>query len=115
MISPLLCAALAAGPAPSGKPLTVGLIASTNKAAADLQGKALAAFAKAATGREAKADVYADYEALAAALAQGEVDVALMPPLAYVRAEEKAQVEPLFKVVRNGQGTYRALLFAAPR
>src|SRR5206468_12103172 len=42
------------------------------------------------------------------------VDVALMPPLAYVRAEEKGKVEPLFKVMRNGQGTYRALLFAAP-
>src|SRR5207302_305092 len=80
----LLCLALAAGTVAPGKPLTVGLIASSNKPAAEAQSRALAAFVKTATGRDAAPQVFADYEALAAAVAKGEVDVALMPPLAYV-------------------------------
>jgi phosphonate transport system substrate-binding protein len=112
MFATLLALTLAADPAAAPvKPITIGLLASTNKEAAHAQARALATFMRLATGRDAKTDIYADYEALSAALVQKEVDAALMPPLAFVRAEEKGKVEPLFKVVRNGQGTYRAVLF----
>ena len=51
---------------------------------------------------------------MATAIATGVADVALLPPLAFVRAGEQAAVEPLARIVRKGQTTYRSVLFAGP-
>jgi phosphonate transport system substrate-binding protein len=90
--------------------LTVGLTAGTANTAA--QADALTAFVKQATGHEARKAVFPDYDSLADQVAKGAVDVALMPPLAYVRAEATGKPEALMRVVRNGQPTYRSVIFA---
>jgi phosphonate transport system substrate-binding protein len=95
-------------PAPAGT-LTVGMTANTNGAQA--QGQALADFVKQATGQPTRPAVYPDYDSLAAAVAKGDVDVALMSPMAYVRGSALGQITPLVKMVRNGQSTYHAVLF----
>jgi phosphonate transport system substrate-binding protein len=107
----LVAAALAAAPGQ----LSVGLVASTNPDAAATQGQALAAFVQTACGMVAVPKVFTDYEALGNAVGEGKLDVALLPPFAFVRAEGKGKIEPLFKVIRNGQPTYRALLFGNSR
>jgi phosphonate transport system substrate-binding protein len=97
-------------PAPPGT-LTVGLTASV--AGADKQSAALSAFVKSATGHEVRPALFPDYDSLANAVAQGQVDVALLPPLAYVRAQTHGPAPVLLgRVVRNGQTTYRSVLFA---
>jgi phosphonate transport system substrate-binding protein len=93
-------------PAPAGT-LTVGLSAGV----ANTQGQvdAIAAFVKQATGRATRTAIFPDYDGLADAMVKGQVDVALLPPLAYVRTEGK--VEMLVRMMRNGQPTYRSVLF----
>ncbi len=107
----VLLAVLAADP----RPLGVGLVATTNDKAANAQAAALAGFVGQSLGRKADSKVFADYDALATAVAKGEVEVALMGPLAYVRAETQAKVTPLLRTVRKGQATYRAVLFSKAR
>src|SRR5688500_2370499 len=92
--------------------LTVGMYVPANDPNAAAQSRALAAFVKQATGAETKSEPFTSYDALSEALAKGTVDVAMVPPLALVRAERQgAKLEPLARVVRNGQPTYRAVLF----
>ena len=95
-------------PAPAGT-LTVGLAAST--AASGAQVDALTSFVGQATGHPARKALFPDYDSLSDAVAKGQVDVALMPPLAYVRAETSSKPEALVRVVRNGQPTYRSVVF----
>jgi len=96
-------------PAPEGT-LTVAMPAST--ATMEQQAQVFADFVKQATGKPTRPAVFPDYESLADALAAGTVDVAFVPPLLYVRARAKAQVQPLLALRRNGQITYRSVLFA---
>ena len=72
----LLLALLTAAP----KPVNVGLVAATNDQASQAQAAALAGFVGKALSHEATSKVFADYDALANAVAKGEVDVALMGP-----------------------------------
>ncbi len=92
-------------PAPAGT-LTVGLAASTATSGAQVE--ALTSFVGQATGHPARKALFPDYDSLAAEVAKGTVDVALMPPLAYVLAEATGKPEVLARVVRNGQSTYRS-------
>ena len=89
--------------------LTVGLASGAGDPAA--QGAALAGWVQSAAGQPARPAVFPDYDSLAAALAKGQVDVALVSPLAFVRAQEQGKVSALGRTVRNGQSTYRAVLF----
>jgi phosphonate transport system substrate-binding protein len=63
-------------------------------------------------GRDVTPQIFADYDSLAAALAQGKVDAAWMQPFAYVAAEKQGKVTPLVKMVRHGMPYYRGVLFA---
>jgi phosphonate transport system substrate-binding protein len=102
---------LALDPAPEGT-LTVAMTASTGKAAA--QTEAFAKWVAQATGKQTRPVTFPDYDSLAAAIAQGVADVAFLPPLAFVRALEQGQPQPLAKVRRAGRTSYRAVIFAAP-
>jgi phosphate/phosphite/phosphonate ABC transporter binding protein len=104
----LVIAVLAADP----KPLNVGLVASTGDKGAQEQATALAGFIGRSLGVKTAKTVLADYDALAGALVKGEVDVALMGPIAYVRAESQAKVTPMFRMVRKGHSNYRAVIYA---
>ncbi len=121
----LLCvaatAALAQG-APPAKPapaargdLFVGVVAALNDEVAKKQADALALWVAAALEGPAQARVFADQEALARAVGKGEVDLALMGPLAWFRVDPKAAVQLVFRTVRHGKSTYRAVLFAGPK
>jgi len=95
-------------PAPAGT-LTVGLTSVATDPNA--QAAALAGWVGEATGHATRPALFPDYDSLATAVAKGQVDVALMSPLAYVRAENQGKLNALGRTVRNGQSTYRAVLF----
>jgi len=97
-------------PAPAGT-LTAGLIVSSGTTTAQEQADAFALFVQKALARPARAVVFPDYDTLADALAAGKVDVAFLAPMAYVRATAQGKATPVAKVVRNGQATYRSVLF----
>ncbi len=92
----------------------VGVVASTNAELARKQGEALAAFVQSATKEQTLSRVFPDQEALAVALGKGEVDVALMGPLAYLRIPKGTKSQLLFRTVRAGKATYRSVLFGPP-
>jgi ABC-type phosphate/phosphonate transport system substrate-binding protein len=72
--------------APAAQPaVIVGVVAATSDDTAKKQADALASFISSAIKQSALPRVYADQEALAVAVSKGEVDVALMGPLAYLR------------------------------
>lgn len=93
---------------------TVGVVASTNTEASQKQAEALAAFVGGALNETAQGKVFSDQEALALALSKGDVDVALMGPLAYLRAPT-GKAKLVFRTVRGGKSTYRAVLFGGPK
>lgn len=90
----------------------VGVVASTNADAAKRQAEALASFASTALKEQVLPRVYADQEALAVALGKGEIDLALMGPLAYLRIPKDTKSQLLFRTIRAGKATYRSVLFA---
>jgi len=100
-------AMLSAGPAPA-EGLKVGLIGQGS--AAQAQGRAFADFVHTATGQETTAAVFSEYDGLSDAVAQGQVDIAFMPPIALVRAQAKAKPRALLTVRRSGETTYRSVL-----
>lgn len=91
----------------------VGVVAAENDEVAKKQADALASFVARAVKEQTLARVFPDQEALATALAKGEVDVGLLGPLGYVRLDPKAKAQLLFRTLRAGKGTYRSVLFAA--
>lgn len=104
-----------AQPAPTKGDVFVGVVASLNDAVAKRQADALALWVAGALKGPAQARVFPDQEALAVAVGKGEVDLALMGPLAWFRIDPKAKVQLVFRTVRNGKSTYRAVLFAGPK
>lgn len=104
----LLLWGLSAGARPL--PLRVGVTTSTNDMRVLAKASAIADWVKHVAGRESRAEVFEDYDALANALAAEKLDVAWMGPLTFLRAEAQAKVEPLARAVRHGRASYRAVL-----
>lgn len=52
-----------------------------------------------------------DYDDLADAIADGKLDFAFMPPLAYVKASKKSKVQLLRQAMHGGSMSYRSVLF----
>jgi phosphonate transport system substrate-binding protein len=92
--------------------LIAGVVASQNPESARAQSLALSSFVGAALKTTVNARVFPDQEALALAVAKGEVDVAVMGPLAYLRIDRAAKAQLVFRTIRNGKATYRSVLFA---
>jgi len=92
----------------------VGVVAATSDEAAKKQADSLASFIGIAVKQSTLPRVYPDQEALAVAVGKGEVDVALMGPLAYLRLDPKAKTALLFRTVRQGKSTYRSVMFGPP-
>lgn len=112
------CASTPAGaPAPSpelSRP-SGGLLVALTSASSDPQPQAdaFARFVEESLGQPVRGVVFPDYDALAAALAKGQVDIAFLSPLAFVRATDSgAKVQPVLRAVRNGRDTYHSVLFA---
>lgn len=89
----------------------VGVVASTNADIAKKQADALASFTSTALKEQVLPRVYADQEALAVGLGKGEIDFALMGPLAYLRIPKGTKSQLLFRTIRGGKSTYRSVLF----
>lgn len=106
--------AKAAPPPPVQTAVLVGVVAAVNDEVAKKQADALASFVAVALKETTLPRVYADQEALAIALGKGEIDLALMGPLGYLRLDPKAKTQLLVRMVRKGKGTYRSVLFAPP-
>lgn len=110
-----LCSTLAGAqeaPPPRRAALVVAVVASQNAEAAKTQASALSGFIANALKEPTVSRVFPDQEALAQAVASGEVDYAVMGPLAYLRIDPKAEAKLVFRTVRNGRSTYRSVLFA---
>ena len=106
-----------AKPAPAAPVQTavlVGVVAALNDEVAKKQADALASFVAIAVKETTLPRVFPDQEALALAVSKGDVDVALMGPLGYLRLDPKAKTQLLFRTVRHGKSTYRSVLFAPP-
>ncbi len=100
--------------APVQTAVLVGVVASVNDEVAQKQADALARFVGIAVKETTLPRVFPDQESLAIAVSKGEVDVALMGPLAYVRVDPKAKTTLMFRTVRQGKSTYRSVLFGPP-
>lgn len=100
--------------APTQTAVLVGVVAALNDEVARKQADALAKFVAIAVKETTLPRVFPDQEALALAVSKGEVDIALMGPLAYVRVDPKVKTQLLFRTVRQGKSTYRSVLFAPP-
>ncbi|MBL8923674.1 MAG: PhnD/SsuA/transferrin family substrate-binding protein [Myxococcaceae bacterium] len=98
--------------APDRAAIVVGVVASQTTDSAKAQAAALSGFVGQAVRETAVSRVYPDQEALALAVAKGDVDYALMGPLAYLRIDPKAHAQLVFRTIRNGRPTYRSVLFA---
>jgi len=53
-------------------------------------------------------EVLTDYSGLIEAMRNQHVDIAFLPPFAYVQAEERAEAEVLLKAIRDGSDSYVA-------
>lgn len=93
-------------------PLSLGLIGYGGEEGARSDSAALQGYLASRLNREVTTRVFADYDALAAALASGQVDLGWMQPFALVAAQKKGAVMPLVKAVRHGLPFYRSVLFA---
>jgi phosphonate transport system substrate-binding protein len=117
-----LAVALAAGPAGAIDPLEEALrpldpsapvrlgIGQPNGPAHARKARAeLGPYLSRALGRPVMVEILADYEALTAALAQGQVDIAWTTPLAFVLAQQRHKdVTAVAKAMRGGKLFYRA-------
>lgn len=55
--------------------------------------------------------LFDDAVSLGDALAAGQVDVAWLSPVGYVRAAERAEIRPLARLSRGGHTSYRSVIF----
>ncbi len=117
----VLSAQVALGQAPAKaaketgpKYVTVGVVAALNDPSAKAQAAALSAWVKATLGRDTREQLFTDYEQAAKAVAGNDVHVAIMGPLAFLRIDPSVKATALVRMVRKGQSTYRAVLFAKP-
>lgn len=103
-----------AGPPPTQTAVLVGVVAALTDEVAKKQADALANFVAIALKEPTLPRVFPDQESLAVAVSKGQVDLALMGPLAYLRVDPNTKTQLLFRTVRQGKSTYRSVLFAPP-
>jgi phosphonate transport system substrate-binding protein len=93
-------------------PLTLGICQLYGPEHARGVGPLVEPYLAGALGGPVTVKVFAEPDELAAALARKQVDLAWIPPLAFVHASQKdPEVLALSKAMRNGALTYRSVLF----
>jgi phosphate/phosphite/phosphonate ABC transporter binding protein len=102
----------AMAPLDPGAPISLGMAQPNGPKRAEEAKALLEPYLTQAMKRPVKVAVLADYEALAAALAGGKVDLAWITPVAFVEAQRrKGDVQAIAKSLRRGKLFYRACLF----
>ena len=91
------------------QPLRFGMSPALGVELAREHGGKLAELLSKEIGVEVRPVVFGDYQTLVDCLSFGEVDVAWMPPLAFVEAARRG-ADCLLKLCRRGQGSYKAAL-----
>lgn len=98
-------------PLDPSSPIRLGIGQPNGAAHARKAKAALEPYLSRAMGRPVSVEILPDYEALAAALAKGAVDVAWTTPLAFVMAQRmNKDVTAVAKAMRDGKLYYRAAL-----
>jgi phosphonate transport system substrate-binding protein len=93
------------------KPLTFGLQRTVSDEKATAQATMLEGYLSEALKRPVKARSFSTYDMLAEALAKGDIDIAWINPIPYVRATQvEPGIQPVAKVIRNG-ATYTSVFF----
>jgi len=88
-------------------PLVMAFVPSTEAAKVLSSGDQLTAMLAERTGLHFKTLMATSYEGIVAAMGVGEVQVAWLPPMAYLFAQQRNGDRVVLKVVRNGKPTYR--------
>lgn len=91
--------------------LTLGMTRPIGEEAATFSAEQLNAYLSAQLGGPVVTRLYADAADLGDALSIGQVDAAWLTPIAYVRAKERAAVEPVARLSRGGFASYRSVVF----
>jgi phosphonate transport system substrate-binding protein len=93
----------------AARPMRFGLSPALGVAVARTQGDRVAAWLKKKLDRDVRSVVLADYQALIDAIADGEIDFAWMPPVAFVRATNRG-VGLVALAQRLGRPTYESAI-----
>jgi phosphonate transport system substrate-binding protein len=96
------------------RPIVMAFVPSVEAQKVMESGDRLAQMLGESTGLSFKTITATDYPGIVEALSTGSVDVAWLPPLAYVLAHERNGAEVKLKVVRHGSPTYRGQILVAP-
>ena len=105
----LLCGAIIVCPgckAPENK-ITIAFVPSVESQTIIEQLAAFDADLSARLGTKVKSDVMPNYAACVEAMGTGQVDVAFLPPMAYVLGHSRYGIDVLLKVERKGKTVYR--------
>jgi phosphonate transport system substrate-binding protein len=108
------CAMGQAAPVASGgaeAPTTIGVASYNGSVIAAADAEALTRYLTLKLGRPAAARTFPNAAELTTALATGAVDLAWLPPFAFVNAQARSPVTGLAKAVRHGRTYYRGVLF----
>lgn len=93
------------------RPLSLGLVGYAGAEGARSDSEALHGHLSQKLGRGLTTRIFKDYDALATAVAKGDVDLAWLQPFAMVAAQKQGAVTPLVKAVRHDLPFYRGVLF----
>lgn len=99
-----------ATPALATQGLTIGIPRPYSTQDAEKNARALEGYLSTALKRPVEAKTFENYDQLADALAKGQVDLAWITPLSYVKAAKSAGVYPIAKALRRGL-FYRSVFF----
>lgn len=88
-------------------PLVMAFVPSTEAEKVMNSGDQLIALLSARTGLSFKPMMAPSYEGIVAAMGAGKVQVAWLPPMAYLLTHDRSGDEVILEVVRNGKATYR--------
>ena len=106
--------AMAAEPAKSGKPLTIGLIPAEDSQAMIESSRLVLDSLQQQLGMPVKPFVATDYNGVIEALRSKKLDVAYLGPFSYVLANQVADVEAFAVAVtkKTGQSSYKSVIIA---
>ena len=92
-------------------PLSLGITAPISIKEAQKDAQQLEVLFTESMGEAVTVQVYPSYDDLVVAIVSGALDLAWMPPLAYVKARRQAMVIPIRKAVRAGHASYKSVFF----